>query len=951
MNHTHLTAAMLAILSSPLASQSLVHRDVPATHMRELTVTVNYLQTTTLATSDLSTGCDTVLHLLDGLAEVARNDDAPGGGPASSITFTNLNLLQTSFTLLVRPFETDSTGTADVTQDGNTLLNNAFVGGAVIDVPGGFPVPWVYETAMAPNGARNVRMYAIDNWGQVFARDEDGGVGLNARIAATGVTKILVGTSFPGSMTGPVHFYCNDVWLGDADLDGLGNQLESALGTCDGMGVFGIDNGNCSQVFNSRDTDHDGLVDGHEIFGIDDPNEPQHLARWGADPLHKDVFVEVDWVADDLDDSPLTAAEIQRVQQQLALAPAADVNNPDGMDGISLHVDVFFQSPPTANPELATLFGDWGGSNASDLSYTTAPETFRHPVRAGIFRYALATDGGGGQGRRPGDRFKFGGSAGVFAHELGHTMGLSHAGHASCGNANAKPNYMSLMNYGYESNLAMGYSFGRDPGFPMSPAEVSESIGIGLAFDAQLTNWFRNYRRPIVPTYGIDWDFNGSLQRPIRAALTFLVRGTGGEALGKNSQLLATDLASSTTPVILRAFGDRLFALFAGRDGRLYMTWAETSGPDSNGSCPGGGDLGDPCCDWQPLQVVNLDQEARAVTASVYEKRLVVAYRTKDSRVRVRSAKDFYAGQLQDWSQESEVKGATCLREPHLSPMWVDPENFDGSETALGLFCLSDDKVYRWFTTTSATGSFDLQKSEFPDDDQDGKPLVGKQGPVFTTWPHFDPQHTGPRHTVGVLIDEADGVRSFTYDKAGNRWVDKSTGFFRNRPTCNHKPGLAFHVMRHRQGVPLDVSAEGVPKGQLWLTTANASGKRERVARMWVSSLVREVNGEMDLDWHDNREGWYWNMWSKNLAGTGITLYEDLRLSALKGLRLQNKTHNKNTPFQHTTEELRFQPFADGTFGARLDDCNDWRVMERGIGVGIAGEAFCGTAAQSTWGF
>ena len=54
------------------------------------------------------------------------------------------------------------------------------------------------------------------------------------------------------------------VWAQDVDGDGLRDDWEVA----------------------GYDADHDGIVD-----------EPLH--RWGADPHRKDVFVEIDWMAEE----------------------------------------------------------------------------------------------------------------------------------------------------------------------------------------------------------------------------------------------------------------------------------------------------------------------------------------------------------------------------------------------------------------------------------------------------------------------------------------------------------------------------------------------------------------------------------------------------------------------------------------------------------------------------
>jgi hypothetical protein len=93
------------------------------------------------------------------------------------------------------------------------------------------------------------------------------------------------------------------------------------------------------------DTDGDGLMDHWETRGIDvdhDGNADLKLHRMGADPLHKDIFLEIDWLADRTKGSykpwsnqPAPYAT-HRMAQMFADAPAT---NPDGTTGITMHVD------------------------------------------------------------------------------------------------------------------------------------------------------------------------------------------------------------------------------------------------------------------------------------------------------------------------------------------------------------------------------------------------------------------------------------------------------------------------------------------------------------------------------------------------------------------------------------------------------------------------------------
>ena len=83
------------------------------------------------------------------------------------------------------------------------------------------------------------------------------------------------------------------------------------------------------------DTDGDALPDSWEEDGIDvdgDGTPELDLPAMGADPDHKDIFVEVDFTAGHRIDD----ANIDAVTTAFAAAP---VGNPDGEQGITLHVD------------------------------------------------------------------------------------------------------------------------------------------------------------------------------------------------------------------------------------------------------------------------------------------------------------------------------------------------------------------------------------------------------------------------------------------------------------------------------------------------------------------------------------------------------------------------------------------------------------------------------------
>ncbi|MDH2427467.1 hypothetical protein [Sphaerisporangium sp. TRM90804] len=271
-----------------------------------------------------------------------------------------------------------------------------------------------------------------------------------------------------------------------------------------------------STVGASTDSDGDGLSNLAEIHGIRNPDGSMalDLRRLGADPLRKDVFLELDYSAGQ---AP-TRADVQAMKNAMRAAP---VDNPDGSRGINLWVDTGAlvdttarrQQPAgtctddrdnggdlltdgadpdcafldtsvedplpgdcnnadTGNP--ACLVGDNLGGGALigalgncgiDTAFVNAANTQFAAVRRGVFRYAISTtqdvdtDGGGpdtgcgiGGQASTNNRFfvDYNHDGGTLLHELGHTLGLEHGGDTT---VNCKPNYVSVMNYDLQGGV------------------------------------------------------------------------------------------------------------------------------------------------------------------------------------------------------------------------------------------------------------------------------------------------------------------------------------------------------------------------------------------------------------------------------------------------------------------------------------------------------------------
>jgi hypothetical protein len=262
------------------------------------------------------------------------------------------------------------------------------------------------------------------------------------------------------------------------------------------------------------DSDGDGFCDDWEIKGIDfngDGVIDLDLKTLGAKPLHKDIFVEADYMDGVLglfsQDKPFDEA-LRRVVLAFANAP---VTNPDGTTGIILHMvgedkggyldegvehtgKVWFsyRGPGSYDDFQDIKLGttgspcDTGASDAhfgtlSDRSSTNCANIIgakRLVFHYALFAHSYADDPtSSGKAQLPGTDFivtvtsqswedyakqtstAFTSTAvtewqdmqaATFMHEFGHTLGLHHGGGDDF---NCKPNYFSIMNYLYQFDV------------------------------------------------------------------------------------------------------------------------------------------------------------------------------------------------------------------------------------------------------------------------------------------------------------------------------------------------------------------------------------------------------------------------------------------------------------------------------------------------------------------
>lgn len=325
------------------------------------------------------------------------------------------------------------------------------------DIRYGFGPEHFYDEAERPSTRRftyglcfydyNANGPAPPTTATVTVRDPGGGTRKLNHVLQRPGDGVLLTRSPDGAGYMPPDGWCQRL-VRDADGDGA----EDAVDGC--PNEPGTDGGCPSrypELDPEADADGDSLPNGWEAGG---------LARLGADPYTRDVFVHADWMRGCAPPEGWQRPVVAAFERQ----------------GIALHVDQGPESPNTDGP--------WGGrSAAAELDFDSSTDLWKEvdaakraggydrQARRDVFHYALfansiegAGDGVIGQARAAGDvsegshdfvvsvcqndelRRSPHETGLTFMHELGHNLGLGHGGEDDM---NDKPNYVSVMNYGW----------------------------------------------------------------------------------------------------------------------------------------------------------------------------------------------------------------------------------------------------------------------------------------------------------------------------------------------------------------------------------------------------------------------------------------------------------------------------------------------------------------------
>lgn len=903
--------------------------DLPV--IAEAAVYLGPSQTLTAEITSLSSGADSVLHILSSSgSQLAMNDDRAAGDPRSRVTYT-APWYGASVRIVARARTASTTGTAALRYLGSSyLVTLSYPARAITSSRAGDRL----ETAPLPGASATHVIYRMSG-ANIVARAAGTAATVGAAgvdVPSSGTTTYLVGQTGLTGASVPARLLRNDAAITgrDADGDGLGRDLEAALGTCDARSGTAVDrfgvSFSCSLAADAADTDGDGLRDGWEVLGRRDVSPAQALPRWGADPRHKDLFVEVDFGQSSSGEAEVAVTEAEvvmwadyfgdRVGNPTAAqrtAHAASLRNPDGKPGVRLHVD---SGVAPSSARLRALHGDWGGhgvvppaAGGGPTHYSDARAAHLAPARRGLFRYALRLASGAGQSDAH-LAFVYGGSGRTAAHETGHTTDLMHDGVRNpVIYLNCKPNYPSLMNYAFDAQ-AVGFADGA--GAPTLDNAALVETGVAnpatqAAFLRVLDDVF-GYQVDHA-TGSVDWNRDG-LYAPagqtVRAAANARAQDSC-ETTRSGSTWRAGAITSQLAPALAR-HGSRLFIFSAQA---ATVGWTYTASPLTCGVPDG-----EECATFATSgQLAGLDS-ARGVdavrlpaTGEVLVVGLGASYTLR-------------------WSLLTGVSAGA----PQFGPVRTLGVNAALDQPTLAL---AEDGVPELFYRDAAGALFSRRYLRHADAWGDAQPLLDAAGapvrmsllgsPGASLAPPLDSPTTTPRMHLVFGAQPHDCMQLWYRAPAGH-WVREP-----RLPSC----GATHGDLRKVQGRPalawVPDPAQQVLGGRLHVVWTPKYHDPDRSSLRQLVSVSDEGRG-VRLD----QEALYDNDWAH---AYGIDLLFEAGVDDnLRAAWVYSDAFADPDPAKDKARRVRFDPVADGISSFRYGGDDDWRTMRRGVCRALATE-------------
>lgn len=871
---------------------------------------------------------------------------------------------------------------------------------------------FLYQTAKVNEqwgGTNDTMLLAIDSSQHLMYYDDDSGVG------AMSATRPLVGTQFliltAWAVPGSADVISNDAPASDFDGDGLGTMLENEVGTCDTEVPSSSSRWYCAgrELARRRDSDRDGLKDSIEVLGLETAGESLDFAAWGANPLRKDIFLEQDYalkvacpVADNdcwhpsVTGNPFTEDMAAEVARSLAEGDEDEWLNVTGAGkGAAVHFDLG-RACSTAHAQLC---GAWGGGG-DGIAWTGPASRKINPGRLGLFRTLMIYPSGGST-PRPGDIIHVGiagfsppgsppwtrGYSHPFGviHELGHSLNLQHGGDEEI---NCKPNYLSVMAY-TSNEFLVGFSHGTR--LPLDPGRLVEPKGMGADATA-LADERTNYWFPVADAVGsVDFNRSGVLDTSrtgfLRAGATIPGTWASCAASTRVRRYVAEapeGTMSLASPDLVEVAG-RLWVFRVDGNVVRYKSVAH-SGANGKGGCTvgsgglGAGSPGEACHDWASETETKLPGTGTApisgVSALVWNGKLVVAWvetpaGSPTSNLWTIMGNPVGAGGMAFGPRRLVATNLLADTEVELSEMFVDPARYAGADRLLSAFFVErQDATASYYVWQGSTDGINWTRHEVRDVGLNWMPA--RRAPGVTTWPHRSVEVPAPQ-TFGFACgafgvprvgDWRDDLGFYCFRKDLDRW-ELMSPLRADFAHVSRRPSVMWHTFREAPRTPdepalplngdatygqffLEVSMSGNaklsaplpadPGGAAWNSVLMTSRGHSRTSPPVAGAVQLSVNG------------YTWDQWTSPTYATSAAFFENGSLSSMKGLFL---TRRQDPDFSENVrgDKLVFLPFVDGTFHANLRDVNDFHVMERGVCLGLHGDASGACGSLNIWGY
>ncbi|WP_165960874.1 aegerolysin family protein [Actinocrispum wychmicini] len=350
-----------------------------------------------------------------------------------------------------------------------------------------------------------------------------------------------------------LHVHWDIPWSGDNSFDGNTSVFYKVT---HGGSEEGNRNATTTFTFDCSSQTCDGIPDDWKQHGTTlDPGDGSgakfiDLPAMGADVSRPDVFLQLDWMADDKHSEKIDPAALRKIVQAFANDPAPNRN---GTHGVNLHID---QGPDSVldyatgrtwgnlsrarvlpwSEHFMTEVGTTGRPDFTDFdNVMKQPGGFVSTGRQKLFHYVISAHRlanianlGGYSQTIPGSKIALGPwgiftngasvdeQAMVLMHELGHDLGLGHGGFEGL---DGKPNYISIMNMAYHGDRAITRNgqdwtldYSRATGPTLDETDLNEPAGLGsyastdyvVHFCAGGTGWVQ-----VRGDGPIDWNCDG----------------------------------------------------------------------------------------------------------------------------------------------------------------------------------------------------------------------------------------------------------------------------------------------------------------------------------------------------------------------------------------------------------------------------------------------------------